>query len=330
MLGLVLDDEGRPILRKDLPKPTPGPLEVLVRVTHTTINGHEFALARSPLVRGLAWLRGAPGRVRTGLEFAGIVASDGHELERGTRVMGYVDMIAGWKTHGEFIAIPRSQLARVPADLTMAEAATLPMGGQTALVALRDVAAIGAGQRVLIFGASGGVGVMALQIAAVLGARVTAVASPRHRSLLEDLGADELVDPEHAPPESMRGRYDAILDFTSTLPLRRVRQLLGERGVFVPADPLANLRDIVLSRRTRWLMVDRGDAEHLEQLARWVEDGQLRAVVDQVHDLEQWQVAVDRGYARGKAGRVVLHLDADEPARARAMAFGAYPKSVAS
>ena len=117
MRGLALD-RGAPLgvrLRQDLERPVPKAGEVLVRVSHSTVNGHEFEMAASSLVRAMSWLSRAPGRVRTGLEFAGIVESDGATFRRGDAVMGYVEIIAGWRPHADFVAIPEDYLAPVPA-----------------------------------------------------------------------------------------------------------------------------------------------------------------------------------------------------------------------
>ncbi len=306
MHGLVLDAEGHPNLQNGLSIPTPGKGEVVVRVAHSTVNGHEFELAQNGLLRLLGWLRGAPVAIRTGLEFAGVVESEGQHFSVGQRVMGYVDMVAGHKSHADYVAIPEAFLAKVPDGMSLEHAAALPMGAQTALVALREVASVEAGDRVLVFGASGGVGVMAVQIASVLGAEVAAVAGGAHHELLVELGASEVVDYRATKIEQMSGIYDAILDFSDTLRLRQVRHLLAADGAFVPADPFKNLVDIVFSGTTKWLMVDRGDASLLEEIAQWAAAGQLRAVVDRSYGRDQWRAAVQRSHERGRAGRVVL------------------------
>ncbi|MEO0600594.1 MAG: hypothetical protein AAF211_04105, partial [Myxococcota bacterium] len=108
MRGLVLDPEAPHALRlrHDLPVPEPGPGEIRVRVTHSTVNGHEVELARNPLVRGLGWLRGARGEVRTGLEFSGVVDVGGELFDEGETVMGYAEVTAGPRPHADYVVIP--------------------------------------------------------------------------------------------------------------------------------------------------------------------------------------------------------------------------------
>lgn len=305
MRGIVLD-HGSPTLRDDLPVPTAKGGEVRIRVTHSTVNGHEFDLAQGWLTRLMGWLRRAPGRVRTGLEFAGIVDSEGDRFKTGDVVIGYVDMINGWKTHADLIAIPETHLAHVDTIVAPAEAAALPMSGQTALVALREVAGVRTGDRVLIVGAAGGVGVMAVQIASLLGAATTAVAAEKHHALLLDLGAEAVVDQHGTPFQRLGGQFDAIFDLSATLRFRDVSHLLKAEGVFVPADPIKNMADIIVHRQTRWLLVDRGDGSLLSELAGWAAEGRIRAVLDSEFDATQWRAAVERSHQRGKTGRVVL------------------------
>lgn len=320
MRGLALDLSS-PLhvqLREDLALPTPKSGEVLVRVTHASVNGHEFELAQNRLVRALAWLSRAPGEVRTGLEFAGVVASRGKDFRAGERVMGYIDIVAGWHPHADYVAIPEAYLAPIPAGLSLAHASTLPMGALTALEAVRGVARVQPGHRVLVVGASGGVGVMAVQIVRILGATTTAVASRRHHEQLERLGATHCVDYRETPIPTLQGPFDAILDFSSTLRLPQISHLLAPKGVFVPGDPMRNFVELLGSRQARWLMVDRGDGPRLREIGAWVEQGRLEAVVGEVFELERWEQAVARSHERGRIGRTVLQFE--DPAKLSASA----------
>lgn len=308
MRGLALDRGAtyNVRLRSDLPRPEPRVGEVVVRVSHATVNGHEFDLAANPLTRVLAWLRRAPGEVRTGLEFAGVVEADGETFRAGESVMGYVDMIAGWRPHAEFVAIPEAYLAPVPEGVSLERASTLPMSGLTALAAVRDLARLGPGRSLLLVGATGGVGVLALQIARKLGASTTALASSRYHAALRELGATHTVDYREVSLSELDGPFDAVLDFSATLRLSQIARLLTPEGVFVPADPIRNLGDVLFSRRTRWLMVDRGNGPRLRELGQWVADGELESILDQVFALSDWEQAVERGHTRGRLGRAVL------------------------
>jgi len=308
MRGLAFDRSAQQLvqLRADLPMPTARRGEVLVRVTHSSVNGYEFDMAASRALRALAWLRCAPGQVRTGLEFAGVVASDGQSFQAGEAVMGYIDIVAGWHTHSDYIAIPETYLAPLPLGVSAADAATVPMGALTALGALRDVAKIQPGQRLLIAGASGGVGLMAVQLARILGAHATTLSSDKHHALLARLGADTTLDYRQTPVSAIEGTFDAVLDFSATLYLKDVRHLLASGGVFVPADPMRNLWDVIRSRQAGYLMVDRGDGARLREIGAWMEQAKLRAVAGETFELADWRRAVARSHERGRLGRVVL------------------------
>lgn len=307
MKGIVFHNK-QPKLRDDLPIPSPKTGEVLVRVSHSTVNGHEIEVASSAGLRLLGKLMGARGEVRTGLEFAGTVKSEGARFTVGDRVIGYVDMTRGWKPHAEFVAINEGYIAHRPEELSPQMASAIPMSGQTALVALRDIGEIQGEDRVLVLGAAGGVGVMAVQIASTLGAHVTAVAQQKHHPLLLELGADITVDSRELNLSDLSGEYKLVLDLTTTYRFRHVRHLLGDRGCFVPANPLSSLWDILFRRQARYLWVDRGDTAKLDTLAAWAVSDKLDPVIDQVYPLHEADAAFSRGMARGKAGRVVLAL----------------------
>ena len=241
MRGLT-ERNGTLELSNDLEPPVAGPGEVLVRVRGAGMNPYDL---ESLAGRYDFYFRlyGARQRVRTGLEFAGVVETDGERFRRGDRVFGYVHMIAGQKTHQQRIAVSEDYMARMPDGLDFAEAAALPLGALTALVALREKGRLGPGQRVLINGATGGVGIYAVQIARMLEGRVTAVAGPGQEDFLRELGADRVIDYTERNIADEHERYDLLLDWTARLRLGDVRGLLAPGGRFVPADPIANLGD---------------------------------------------------------------------------------------
>lgn len=308
MKGIVLNNN-QPILRSNLPIPVPKTGEVLVRVTHSTVNGHEIQMAANRMIRLIGKIMGAKGEVQTGLEFSGVVESNGTHFSTGDDVLGYVDMTTGWKPHAQFISIPETYLAHKPHSLSSVDAAALPMSGQTALVALKDIARTEPGDSILILGASGGVGVMGIQIAKSLGARVTAVGRKTHHSLLEELGAETLVDSTNLDLSKLEGNYNLVFDLTTAYRYRHIRHLLHkQKGVFIPANPLNSLTDIWLRPNVRYLWVVRGNTPLLEQLATMAASRTLKPVIDKIYPLSDARAAFSRATVRGKAGRVVLTL----------------------
>ncbi len=299
-------------LREDLPVPKPRRGQSLIRVTHSTVNAHEFEAAADPFLRAGSWIRGARGPVRTGLEFSGLVTNDGPDFSEGDRVMGYVNMISGARPHADYVAIDDGLIAPVPTSATMAEASAIPMGGLTALDAVTKASPGGAGD-LLVFGATGGVGLMAIQIARLLGATPVAVASKTHACELRRLGAADVIDYRETPVESMSGSFDGVLDFSNTKRLEDVRHLLADGARFIPADPLRRVLDIVRSRHARAVLVYKGDRSRLNQLAMWMDAGSLTAIVDAEYPLSQWSRAIQRAHTHGRIGRTVLSMHDDAP-----------------
>ena len=124
------------------------------------------------------------------LEFSGIVESEGQKFKRGDKVFGYVNMITGWKSHAEYIAINENQMALMPSNIRFSQAASIPLGTLTTLVALTDLGHINTGMQLLINGAAGGLGIQAIQISKVLGAHVTAIAGNSQTEFLQSYGTD--------------------------------------------------------------------------------------------------------------------------------------------
>jgi len=212
-----------------LPTPVPAPGEVLVRVHATSINGGEL-LGRAGKVRVVTGLadRGFPKRV--GIDFTGeIVESTVTTYRPGDRVWGALPRRFG--SAAEYVAVPTTQIAPAPADIDLVQAAALPAVGTTAITALRDKAHLQPGERLLVRGASGGVGSVAVQLGHAYGAQVTALANTTHHEAVLALGADEVLDYRTTDPHDLP-RFDVVLDTVGT-DLRAYRNLLTPTGRLV-------------------------------------------------------------------------------------------------
>jgi NADPH:quinone reductase-like Zn-dependent oxidoreductase len=200
--------------------------------------------------------------------------------------------------------------------LSPAEAATLPVGGLTALVALRREAGLRAGERLLVRGASGGVGSAVVQLGRILGAHVTGLAGARNLEFVAGIGADEVFDYRSTSPGQL-GRFDVVVDTVGT-ELARYRRLLtpGGRMVAVRFDTdhivrsLASIGVSAVHGRGR-IRFFRGhpDRELLAELARMADDGSLRPLVDRIYPLSQVAEAHRHLEAGGVRGKVVVTLD---------------------
>jgi NADPH:quinone reductase-like Zn-dependent oxidoreductase len=221
---LKIDEIDRPVIGDD---------DVLVRVRAAGLNHADWVYTSgTPLIARLAFGTRAPRAIVRGKDVAGIVDSVGVNVTAfvpGDEVYGELES----GTFAEYVRAPVSLLARKPANLSFEQAATVPLSGMTALLGLRDAGSVKSGQRVLINGASGGVGTLAVQIAKALGAEVTAVCSARSSEQARGLGADHVIDYLAADFTLGTARYDVILDSIGNQPLRALRSVLVPKGVLV-------------------------------------------------------------------------------------------------
>jgi NADPH:quinone reductase-like Zn-dependent oxidoreductase len=254
-------------------------------------------------------------RAVRGSDVAGRVEAVGANvtgIRPGDEVMGTVK-----GSFAELAVGTAETLVRKPAGITLEQAAAVPISGCTALQALRDVAKVQPGQTVLIIGAAGGVGTLAVQIAKAFGAQVTGVSSGPKADLVLSLGADDVIDYTREDFTDGRRRWDVIVDTAGRRPLRHLRRALAPRGtlVIVGGDGGGNwtggffrqvLRAPLLSLFTGQRMrpvVAKETREDLEVLRELIEDGKLSPVVDRTFALTEAADAIrylEEGHPRGK------------------------------
>lgn len=242
MKAWTWDRYGSPdVLRlRDVAEPEIAPGEVLVRVRAASVNPYDWRHLRADpqLVRASAGLRRPRAGSILGADLAGVVervGADVTSLRPGDEVFGEVPLGA----FAEAVAASPGTLAAKPAGLSFAQAAAVSMAAQTALQGLRDHGGLAPGQRVLVNGASGGIGTFAVQLAKALGARVAGVCSTRNADLVRSLGADEVVDYTREDFTRLDGRYDLLLDLVGDRSPRALRRALAPRGTLVLAGGVA-------------------------------------------------------------------------------------------
>ncbi|MGW3833766.1 NAD(P)-dependent alcohol dehydrogenase [Streptomyces microflavus] len=315
MRAALYDSYGPPevLYEGRVPVPVRGPGEVLVRVHAASVNGGELygRAGRVRLVTGRRFPQ------RTGIDFAGEVAevdAGVTGLRAGDRVWG----LLGRSTFGsaaEYVSVRPRRIAYAPGNVTLTEAASLPAGGTTSLTALRDKAALRAGERLLVRGASGGVGSVAVQLGKALGAHVTGLASAKNLDFVRDLGADEALD-HRATPLADLDRYDVIMDTVGT-EHRSLRERLAPGGHLVsiafdidhPARSIGYVVGSAVHGRGRVRFFS-GNPKHdlFAELTAYVERGDLRPVVDTVHPLSDIATAHRALEAGGVRGKHVIRL----------------------
>jgi NADPH:quinone reductase-like Zn-dependent oxidoreductase len=318
---------------QEVPAPVAGPGQVLVRVRATSVHADVWhAVHGIPYVMRLmgSGVR-SPGLGIPGTDLAGEVTAIGPGASRvaiGDRVYGEVtgsvNLWANAGTFAEFAAVDEGLLMRFPEHLSFEQAAAVPTAALIALTNLRDQGRIRAGQRVLVNGAGGAVGVWAVQLAKAFGAHVTAVDGPAKLELLRDLGADAVIDFTQQDFTTAGVRYDLVLDIVSVAPFRRVRRALEPDGTFVLIghDQYGHSGHRVLGSISRMLPllalspvvpqlpgIRSGPPreENLATITDLLEARRIRPVVDdRTFPLDQVVAAMDHLVSGAAKGRVVL------------------------
>jgi len=293
----------------DVDRPVPGPDDVLVRVRAASVNAYDWHLMRGDpyLARPVLGMTRPRQRIR-GRDFAGQVTAVGANVTRlapGDEVFGEAD-----GAFAEYVCAPRPAVDRKPAGLSFEQAAALPLAGGTALACL-DAGRVQPGQEVLVNGASGGVGSFAVQIAASLGAQVTAVCSTRNVELARSFGAAHVVD--HTREDFTRAgrRYDVVLDVVANRSLHDLRRALTPAGTLVlsgggvsrggrpsVAGPIGlSARAVLMSRLVRQrlvVVVHTPSVEKLARLRELAEAGRVRPVIERTYPLGEAAEAIAR------------------------------------
>ncbi len=301
------------------PLPVIGDHDVLVQVRAAGLDrGTEHLITGTPYAVRLAMGMTRPKNPIPGRDVAGVVVEVGAAVERfcvGDEVYGVAP-----GSFAEYAVAPESKLALKPAGLTFTQAAVVPVSAATALRALVDVGRVEAGQSVLVFGASGGVGSYAIQIAKAYGAEVTGVCSAAKSDLVRSLGADHVIDYAHDDFADGSRRYDLVLDIAGNPSLRRLRRALRPRGtvVFVGGEDAGailgmgrQLRGALLSvfiKQRLSLLVTKESGEDYERLTELIEAGHLAPSIDRTYPLEEAPLAMrqlEAGRVRGKVAIAV-------------------------
>ncbi len=324
MKAIVQDTYGSPevLQLRDTAKPVIGEHDVLVRVHAAAVNPADWAIMGGlPYIARPAPMYGlrTPRNAIRGTDAAGVVEAVGSAVTR----FRPGDEVFGWcrGAFAEYAAASEDELAIKPAGLTFEQAATLPMAGSVALQALRDHGNVQVGQKVLVNGASGGIGTFAVQIAKSLGAEVTGVCSTSNVEMVRSIGADHVIDYTREDFTQCGDRYDFILDNALNRSLSDLRRALTAMGMLVPnggqfqnrwfssagrlIKAMASFR-FVSQRLGRFVVAQKRD--DLLALSELIEAGTIMPVNDRTYPLRETAAAMDyvgTGRARGKVVIIV-------------------------
>ena len=323
MKAIVYCDYGLANLKlEEVEKPVPNDDQILVRVRAASVNPYDwhFIEGTPKIMRAMGVGLRKPKDTRVGVDFAGTVEAVGKNPAAAGQFKPGDEVFGGKGGAFADYVCPRAgrAVALKPANITFEQAASVNIAGITALQALRDKGKVQSGQKVLINGASGGVGTFAVQIAKSLGADVTGVCSTRNVDLVRSLGADDVIDYTKEDFTKTGQRYDVILDNVGNQPLLSFRRALIPKGKYVmiggggPNDqgligPLfrpikAMLLSPFVSQEMGMFMADTNQKD-LAVLADLMQSGKVKPVIDRTYKLSEVPAAIaylEQGHARGK------------------------------
>lgn len=321
MKAMVYTQYGSPsdVLRlKEVEKPSPKDDEVLIKVHASSINSAELHLIKADpfLVRLSTGLR-KPTKTIPGADVAGQVEAVGKDVTQfkvGDEVFGDLSGI-GWGAFAEYVCANENVLLLKPANMSFEQAAAVPVAGVTALQGLRDKGQIKSGQKVLINGASGGVGMYAVQIAKALGAEVTGVCATNKMEMVRSLGADHVIDYKQEDVTQSGQQYDVILDAAGYRSFSAYKHILSPKGIYVFAGGStsgyfrAMIQGTLKSKsggQTFVTLTAKPDVTDLGFMKELLENGKVIPVIDRCYPLSEAVAALQYVEGRHVQGKVVI------------------------
>jgi NADPH:quinone reductase-like Zn-dependent oxidoreductase len=311
---------------RETEKPVPKDSEVLIKIHAATVTTSDCNIRNFTFVPKLFLL---PARMNfgfkqpkiniLGVDLAGEIEAVGKDVRRfktGDQVFGTPDSALG--AHAEYTCMPENGvLTTKPAGTTWEEAASIPLAANTALYFVRDLGSIQAGQKVLINGASGGIGTFAVQLAKYYGAEVTGVCSTTNIEMVRSLGVDKVIDYTKEDFGASGERYDVVFDAVGKISFSRCKNSLSNKGIYLATLPTLSIilravwTSIMGSRKVKF-----GDAlpkvENLVFLKELVEAKKIKPVIDRSYPLEQTAEAfryVEKGHKKGNVVITVEHTN---------------------
>ncbi len=303
-----------------LPRPIPMANEVLVKVEAASVNPLDWHYMRgSPYIMRAMIGIGRPKVHLFGTDYAGVVESVGDEVTRfkkGDLVFGAAD-----GAFAEYVVVKENKaIAIIPSNVDFEEAAGISIAAITALQALRDKGNISAGDKVLINGASGGVGTYAVQLAKHFGAEVTGVSSARNHEMVLSIGADEMVDYKVEDVIDRASKFDLIIDNVGNFSPGQYKQILADDGTYVlvgasAGDWIAPFKNIIKMQFAKAgpeqqfvnLMAVLSQKD-LGLLAEIMQSGELKTVIDRRYSLEQVPDAIDYSESGRARGKIIIDI----------------------
>jgi len=293
----------------DVEKPVPRDREIVIRTRAVSLNAYDWRHLRADpfMIRFMGAGLFKPKHPILGADVAGTVEAAGPhagQFRTGDEVFGE----AGYGGLAEYVCAAEDRFVRKPADLPFEEAAAVPMAGLTALQGLRDKGRIRPGQRVLVNGASGGVGSFAVQIAKSFGAEVTAVCRTSKTDFVRSLGADHVIDYMKEDVTGTGGKYDLIFDVAAYRSILAYKRILSPSGIYVLAGgAMTRILQLMLlsmiGKKNMGVMLAKVNQKDLLELVALIQAGKVKPIVDRRYPLDKAADAfryLEAGNVRGK------------------------------
>lgn len=316
MKAAVIDRYGSPevLEYRDVQMPSPSGDRLLVKVYASSVNPVDWKIRRG----NLQLLSGYNFPLVLGSDFAGVVEAVGDrvtQFQPGDKVYGAVNPLSGG-AYTEYLTVPESSLALKPDKMSFEEAAAVPVAGITSFQALLNIGQIRPGYKVLINGASGGVGTFAVQIAKAMSAEVIGVCSTKNLELVQTLGSDRVIDYTQQDFTQETREYDLIFDAVGKRSLANCQGTLKPGGMYISTLPtLENLAQTVLTTlfpyKQARMVLAQPNTRDLEALQNWIEADKVYAVIDRVYPLAEIAKAHEYSEEEHAVGKIILTHHSD-------------------
>jgi len=313
MKAALIEKYGGPEVIKiaEVTRPETGPGEVLIKVYAASVNPVDWKIRKGNLKMLLS--KKFPKII--GIEFSGVIEEIGENVQgfsKGQRVFAGKGYEGGG--YAEFAVAEAARTIAIPDNISYEEASTMAVAGMTALQGLRNKGKIKPGMEVIINGASGGVGTYAVQIAKVLGARVTAVCSAKNFSLVKSLGADVLIDYKETDFTKLRQKYNIVFDAVGYRSFWQTYKVLRKKGIYVnisPSIPLyitSFITRLNPGRKSKGFMLH-PDMNDLKEVMQMIEDKKIKVIIDKVFPLEKLADAHAYSESERAKGKIVISIN---------------------
>ncbi|HUV26275.1 MAG TPA: NAD(P)-dependent alcohol dehydrogenase [Anaerolineales bacterium] len=319
MKAIVYEKYGLPeevLELKEVEKPTPKDNEVLVKIFAASVNFNDLAFVKGEPFLSRLWTGFLkPKHKILGTDIAGRVEAVGKNvtgINPGDEVFAEIGS-DGYGAFAEYVAVPGKSVVIKPANISFEEAAAVPQAAVTALQGLQDQIQIQPGQKVLVNGASGGIGTFAIQLAKSFGAEVTGVCSSDNLKLIRSIGADYVIDYKQEDFTMGKKKYDLILDIVANRPTSQYMHALAPQGAYVAVafNPQTIFLGSIISKadgKKAGSLMAKPSISDLKEVKALIEGGKISPVINKVFPLRETAKAI-KYYGEGAQGKVVISME---------------------